>query len=223
MSAPPEVRRETAVWHEAYQSDVLARRRRSSHARKLRRAGLLSMTRESRILDVCCGEGEMLEFLAREGYSSLVGLDLPAAPGKAEEAKGRRWHYASASATAFPFRAECFDCILCAHSLHHLGGLGNIEALLKEAYHSLKPGGRFIMIDHIDAPLVRLAFAVLFSPLAGLTQFTRMFRQQHLEEKDFLYDYLDHWPGLEALMRKSPFRNFKLEKKLFFFYWTGTK
>jgi ubiquinone/menaquinone biosynthesis C-methylase UbiE len=129
----------------------------------------------------------------------------------------------AASATAFPFREGVFDYVLCAHSLHHLGTLSNIEALLGNSYHCLKPGGQLMVIDHHDAPQVRLAFAVLFSPLAGLTRFTRLFRQQHLEEKEFLYEYLDQWPRLESLLRSSRFPAVSFRKGPFFFYWRAVK
>lgn len=214
------MRRETAVWHETYKSEVLARRRRSSHARKLRRAGVFDLSPESRILDVCCGEGEMLELLAREGFSRLTGLDLAPSP---PVSGARRWGYVAASATAFPFKASVFDYVLCAHSLHHLGTLSNIESLLRDAYHCLKPGGQLTVIDHYDAPQVRLAFAALFSPLAGLTRFTRLFRQQHLEEREFLYEYLDHWPQLEKLLNSTVYPGASLRKGLFFFYWKAFK
>lgn len=217
------IRRETGQWHEAYRSDALTQRRWATHFKKLKRAGILAAAQDDRILDICCGEGEMLEMLAARGMKSLIGADLVSEyPGRPTIAP-RRWQYVASSADKLPFKPGTFDWVLCAHSLHHLGGLANIKALVEDAYTCLKPGGRLVLIDHYDSPQLRLALAVLCSPLAVVTPYTRAFRQQHLEEKEFMYDYLDHWPQLFDALEHSKFSSFTLKKGLLFFYFTARK
>ena len=216
-----KIRRESEQWHDAYRSKALAKRRWATHLKKLKRIGILSAPKESRILDVCCGEGEMLELLSAQGMKSLIGADLaPKSPAGGGEG---HWHYVATSANRLPFKPGTFDWVLCAHSLHHLGGLANIEALLEDAYTCLKPGGKLVLIDHYDSIQLRLALAVLCSSLAVVTPYTRAFRQQYLEEKEFMYDYLDHWPQLFDLLGHSKFSAFSLKKGLLFFYYTAQK
>jgi len=219
MNAP---RRESQAWHHVYRSEALTKRRWATHSKKLKRTGILDAAREDRILDICCGEGEMLEMLASQGMKSLIGADLvPGYPGGGSAQ--RRWRYVASSAAQLPFKPGTFDWVLCAHSLHHLGGLANIKALMEDAYACLKPGGKLVLIDHYDSIQLRLALAVLCSPLAVVTPYTRAFRQQYLEEKEFMYDYLDHWPQLFDLLGHSKFSAFSLKKGLLFFYYTAQK
>ncbi len=225
MSADIEekkIRRESEEWHEAYRSNALTQRRWATHRKKLERIGVLAAPQTSRILDVCCGEGEMLDLLAAHGMKSLTGSDLvEASPGKAPG--GRSWQFVAASSDKLPFKPNTFDWILCAHSLHHLGGLANIKALMDDAYACLKPGGTLALVDHYDSMQLRCAQAVLCSPLAALTAYSRAFRKQHLEEEEFMRDYLNHWPQLLDLLRNSKFSAFSLKKGLLFFYYTAKK
>lgn len=218
MSQP--VRQETDAWRKTYRSDILAGRRRDTHFKKLERLGVFDLPKDSRILDVCCGEGEMLEMLAEQGFSRLNGLDLPS---ECAGRKTNRWHYVPGSATQLPFQNESLDYILCAHSLHHLWPVKNIEAFLKESCRCLKKGGRLALIDHYDSPQMRLALSLILSPLALLTPWTRLFRRQHLEERENLYGYLNDWSRIRGMMTALPLRPVRDNRGLFFFYWIAEK
>ena len=60
-------RGESAAWQEAYHSDALKRRRKTTYARKLRRLGLDAPAPGTRTLDIACGSGEALQSLAATG------------------------------------------------------------------------------------------------------------------------------------------------------------
>lgn len=217
------VRKETDDWRKSYRSDLLVKRRLSGHERKLRSLGLFDLPRDIALLDVCCGEGEMLDILQREGFSRLTGVDLPQDSELAASLKSKHWRYAAASATELPFSAGTFDWIICAHSLHHLAGLENISRFIKQASEALKPGGRLVLIDHYDSPQFRLALGTLLSPIGLLTPMTAVFREQHLEEKDILYRYLDDWSELKKRIMNSGFKTVSMRYGLFFFYATLLK
>ncbi len=217
------VRKESEEWRQTYRCDLLVKRRQAGHARKLKRLGFLDLPRDVRILDACCGEGEMLDILESHGFRFLSGVDLASDKSFAEQLKTKNWRYAAASAAELPFQPGVFDWILCAHSLHHLAGLENIRRFLEQARGCLKPGGKLVLVDHYDSFQFRLALGALLSPIGCLTPMTRVFREQHIEEKAILYDYLDHWKDLKELMQNAGFENFSLEKGLFFFYAVLTK
>ena len=216
-------RHETEDWHHAYRSDVLSERRVATHGKKLRRLGIYASRRDSKILDVCCGEGEMLDLLFQDGFHALTGVDLAWDEKARRYLSGKPWHYVAGSGAQFPFKKESFDWVLCAHSLHHLWPLENIRFLVQNGYDTLKPGGKLALIDHYDAWQVRLAFRLILSPLALVTEWTRAFRRQHLEEKDQLYGYLKAWPKVEEILLNAGFATVSFKKGLFFFYYVAEK
>lgn len=210
---------ETNNWHDLYRSDRLLRHRQQTHSKKLQRLGVLNFSRQAALLDVCCGTGEMLDILAQNGFQNLTGVDLGEVPQEGQ----RSWRFVQGSATKLPFEAESMELILCAHSLHHIGGLNEIKTFFQEAYRCLKPGGRLAVIDHYDSLQLRIAQALIESPLGLLTPYTRDFRRQLLEEKTYLYAYLDRWKQLESFLNSDMFENVVWDRDSFFFYWNGFK
>lgn len=208
-------RRESGTWHEAYRSEALSDRRRRGHLKKLKRLNLFELNKSGKILDICCGEGEVLELLAEYRFKNLFGVDL-ALPGPGIAAKPYR--YMMSSANCLPIKDASMDCVICTHSLHHLGGLDAVERFLSESMRVLNRGGKLVIIDHYDSLQLRIAFGLFQSPLANLTAFGRNFRQQLIEEHDYLYDYLDHWKSLSRLLTCGKFGKLRWEKDLFFFY-----
>lgn len=217
------VRRETDSWQETYRDDVLVRRRVRTHRKKLKRLGLFDSSEDSAILDVCCGEGEMLDMMAQAGFRNLFGVDLAFDSKRAARFASKQWKYIAGSATQIPFGKNKFDWIVCAHSLHHLWPLENIRAFVCQSYEALKPGGRLALIDHYDSIQMRLALGLILSPVALLTPWTKLFRQQHLEEKDLLYGYLNHWPEVRRVIQDSGFAKISFQKGLLFFYCVAQK
>lgn len=94
-------------------------------------------------LDVGCGEGHMLGYLAdHHVLGDLVAVDLM--PGKLEFAK----HYfpvctyLNADATSLPFKNGHFDYALAVEILEHLPDPSRIVVEIRRA---VKPGGHFIV------------------------------------------------------------------------------
>jgi len=204
-------------WHQIYKSPVLAAKRQSKHVRKLKKIGLLSDGVGGSLLDVCCGEGEMLDILSKESFSLLAGVDL------AERPPIQGAYYAAATAEKLPFRGDVFDRVLCAHALHHLAGVRSLESFLEEAWRCLKPGGTLMVIDHYDSAQLRFVFWMLRSAAARLLPWTRAFRQQLLAEHQELYYYLDHWKEIQGMLRKNRFQEMSYQQDAFFFYLTARK
>jgi ubiquinone/menaquinone biosynthesis C-methylase UbiE len=212
---------ETLRWHEAYKDKQLVGRRASSHQRKLRRLGALGLPRDARVLDVACGTGEALEILHREGFIDLTGSDVTADP----ELLAKPWaKIDEADACALPYPNGTFDAVVLMHALHHLGGVVRIGKTLDECVRVLKPGGRLMLIDHYDSPQLRTAFWGLRKKwLTWPTRGLRSFRTQLEEEASYLYEYLDAWHAVRALLAGLPCDVEVDRRGLFFFYWTGRK
>jgi len=183
----------------------------------------LNQEPQSRVLDVACGEGEMLDLLAARGFRSLVGMDVVFDQVATSRQKEKPWQYIAGAAAALPFRSESFDSILCAHSLHHFGSVENIGLFLGEAFRCLRKGGRLGLIDHFDSIQLRTVMALILSPLGLLTPWTKQFRAQQLEEKEVFDRYLDHWSEVKGLLLNSSFQKISFKQNLFFFYWTAEK
>ena len=119
-----------------------------------------------RVLDLCTGTGAMLPALAgRVAERGLVvGLDFSG--GMLSEA-GKKTVGASgvalvrADAELLPFRERSFHAVTCSHAFYELKGEG-AEHALEEVARVLRPGGRFLMMEHeVPASLpLRLLFYV---------------------------------------------------------------
>lgn len=215
---------ENDCWHHLYRSPELVARRKKKHLGKLKKIGVLDLPRHSRIIDLCCGQGEILDLLAERGFTQLLGADHSPESYLITPPEKRLWRYHQISMPQIPFPVESVDFILCTHSLHHLEGQESIRKLIENAYSCLKKGGTLALIDHYDSFQLRLAFGILRSPLAQISHWMRTFREQLIQEHHYLYRYLDAWPQThQILFSTARFAQTTLRKDPFFFYFTGVK
>ena len=213
---------ESDAWKQAYRDPELIARRTKKHRQKLQVLGVLQWPREGRLLDLCCGTGEVLRILHAEGFQGLHASDVTIDPPLQQEP----WLTThAADSRKLPYPDAHFDAITCLHSLHHLGGVSGISAALSEAKRVLKPGGRLGLIDHWDSAHLRLAFwACRQSWLTWPTSALRSYKCQLDEEWSYLTEYLDHWRQVRAVIDGLGFAPVEVDRKgLFFFYWVGLK
>jgi ubiquinone/menaquinone biosynthesis C-methylase UbiE len=212
-------RNESAAWHDFYRSEDLRSHRTKTHKQKLAKLGLLSLRRDLSVLDVCCGTGEMLNILAAEGFTRLTGIDLEPLKGELNPS----WEFRLGGADRLPFADASFDVIYCAHALHHLGSFEAIQSFWQEARRCLKPGGRLAVIDHYDSMQLRVVFGAWSSTFGKCLPSMRAFHFQLVEEKPYLYRYLDSWKKLNNFLKQNHFQQISIKKDAFFFYWNGYK
>jgi ubiquinone/menaquinone biosynthesis C-methylase UbiE len=107
-----------------------------------------------RVLDVGCGTGNLLAFLAEAGFrmKEYVGVDL--SPEMLRIARSKPCHvpasWITADAASLPLRDASFDTAISASALHYWDDAG---AGLAEIRRVLWPGGRLLLLDWVRDPL----------------------------------------------------------------------
>ncbi len=112
-----------------------------------------------RVLDVGCGSGALLGFLARRVRPAVrwVGVDLSvgflgiSTRSRPPVAPVAPVTIAGASAFQLPFPDRTFDALISSHVLHHLPA-DELGALFAEARRVLRPGGRSLWWAFVRAP-----------------------------------------------------------------------
>jgi ubiquinone/menaquinone biosynthesis C-methylase UbiE len=176
----------TTKWREAYTegresffySDEI------THYKCLKKMSILDLPKTSVILDVGCGNGDLLRFLSKMGYTNVIGVepdsDLfiggPVLKGKASD---------------IPFSNLHFDAIICMSSLHHVETTEELKKSFKEIHRVLKRGGILAYCEPSDTFMRKILMKLIMSPLGNLTKFSREKRKQVSEEIDTLNWWLE--------------------------------
>ena len=122
-------------------------------------AALLEATPEARILDLGCGVGHLLAWLARHAPARYDGLDLSPASVRAARAVAGVRRVVAGDAGRLPFRDASYDAVVCNGSAHHLPDLA---AALREVRRVLRPGGRLVLHEPVDSPVTGAIRHTLF-------------------------------------------------------------
>ncbi len=97
-------------------------------------------------LDIGCGVGGMLRFLAKQSGASLTGITLgqneveQANVAITEEGLADRCQVFQGDGRAMPFEDDSFDA---AYAVYALKYFQNLDTVFEEVYRVLKPNGRF--------------------------------------------------------------------------------
>ncbi len=136
--------------------------------RKWRRLTAEAVVRPGdRVLDACCGTGDLALADARAG-GRVTGVDFSAEMLARAERKAPEFDWVQADAAALPFPAGSFDAVTVGFGIRNLADL---EAGLRELARVLLPGGRLGCLEitrprGVLRPFFRLWFDGLV-PLAG--------------------------------------------------------
>jgi len=171
----------------------------------------------ARLLDLCCGTGD-LGFLAEAKYRARVsGIDftLPmlAVARQRKVDAGSRASFTQADALTLPFPDGSFDAITVGYGLRNIA---DPEAALVQMRRVLAPGGRAVILDFgkpenpVAAALYQ-AFLRTMMPAVGW-----LF---HRDPETYLYipESLKRYPGQRGvadLMRRTGFVNVRYEERL---------
>lgn len=142
----------------------------------------------------------------------LVGIELsPEMLALAQERRrelGKEADLQFGDAQALEFEAEHFDTVVCTLALCTIP---DHRAAIAEAYRVLRPGGRFVFLEHVRSP-ARSVRAVqrLLEPLAIRFEADHLTREplEHLSEAGFEVEELKRskWGIVERVAARKPER-----------------
>lgn len=114
---------------------------------------------EARVLDLCCGTGDLAFALARVGSAQILGADFShamllrarakAAASNAREGNPPGVRFFEADVLRLPFPNASFDLMTSAFGFRNLS---NYEDGLKEIHRVLKPGGTIAILEFTEPP-----------------------------------------------------------------------
>lgn len=215
----PKVREMFSRLAERYDlvNDVMSFGMHRKWKRETVRLALNGRKERARLLDLCCGTGDMCFDAAELGAGPTVGADftipmLVVARRRARSA-GTRPDFVAADALRLPFRDASFDAITVGYGLRNIA---DPRLALSEMRRVLAPGGRAVVLDFgkPDNAITRgLYYGYLrtMMPAVGL-----VFHGDH-ETYSYIPDSLERFPaqrGVEALMREVGFTNVRFENRL---------
>jgi demethylmenaquinone methyltransferase/2-methoxy-6-polyprenyl-1,4-benzoquinol methylase len=101
-----------------------------------------------RVLDLCCGTGDIARMFARSG-ASVIGADfteemLCVAAARCGHEGASRPQWVRTDALRLPFGEDSFDVVSVGYGLRNLA---DIEEGLREILRVLRPGGKFLSLD----------------------------------------------------------------------------
>lgn len=122
------------------------------------------------ILDLGCGQGDLMQLLRVHGYRNVAGIDLD--PHRVEVCRGLNLEARCADLLTVldETPANSIDCVICFDVLEHLR-LDDLVQCAHRVHQVLKPAGRWIV--HVPNAESFFGAVVRYSDLTHQTAFTR--------------------------------------------------
>jgi demethylmenaquinone methyltransferase/2-methoxy-6-polyprenyl-1,4-benzoquinol methylase len=181
------------------------------HRRWKRETVRLALAREGgvrRLLDLCCGSGDLC-FLAEErGAGTVVGADftlpmLAVARARARAARSRA-RFVEADALTLPFPDGSFDAVTISYGLRNVADLPRAIAEMRRV---LEPGGRLAILD-FGKPRHPVASALYMGYLRTVMPAMGWIFHGDPETYRYIPDSLERYPGqhgVDTLLREAGF------------------
>ncbi|MFB3828384.1 MAG: bifunctional demethylmenaquinone methyltransferase/2-methoxy-6-polyprenyl-1,4-benzoquinol methylase UbiE [Bryobacteraceae bacterium] len=165
---------------------------------------------EARVLDLCCGTGDLALALERTGRARVYGADFSHSMLVRARAKGVR-RAAEADALRLPLRDASLDLVTAAFGFRNLA---NYEAGLREIRRVLRPGGVLAILEFSQPP------GRIFGALYGFYSRRVLPRiggalSGSRDAYEYLPESVSRFPGPEKLaeaMRGAGFEDVKFER-----------
>lgn len=111
-------------------------------------AKLINLKPKEKLLDVGCGDGNLLKILQGEyPKNKLTGLDIDSKILKIARKKlPKNIELIKSSAAKLPFPDHSVDVVTSTFMIHHLETQDK-EKMIREIFRILKPNGRFYLLD----------------------------------------------------------------------------
>lgn len=135
--------------------------------------------KENTILDVACGDGNVLTFLKGKGYSQLFGFDIREYKSLDPEIKIRKGDMLS-----IPFPNKFANCLLCFNAMHHLLNYEQYAQFILECKRVLKEKGHLFLVEPENNFIRKLMYIVLAIPIINNIEILRLQKKAVDEEED---------------------------------------
>lgn len=165
-----------------------------------------SLGRRESALEIGAGTGVFLDHLAREGFTTLIGVEPSRAAIAAAPANRRGW-IREAMFDEKDFLPGSFDLICCFMTMEHVRDPG---AISRAALRLLRPGGAFVTVTHDyrslvnrvlgkRSPIIDIEHMQLFSPPSARYLFESS-NYENVTVRAFVNHYsLRYWMRLAPL------------------------
>ena len=125
-------------------------------------AEVLKMSPDSKILDLCCGQGRASLELARRGFGNVEGLDRSRYLIQKARAQSKKENlsvkFREGDARKLPYQTDSFDVVLVlGNSFGYFESSREDIRVLKEIFRVLKPWGK-LLIDVTDGEYLKRKF-----------------------------------------------------------------
>jgi demethylmenaquinone methyltransferase/2-methoxy-6-polyprenyl-1,4-benzoquinol methylase len=171
----------------------------------------------ARVLDLCCGTGDMCFHAAEFGAGKVVGADFTvpmlAVARRRAQSEGRGTDFVAADALRLPFRDGAFDAITVGYGLRNVA---DPNQALAEMRRVLTPGGRTVVLD-FGKPDNPVAAALYNGYLKTMMPAVGWIFHRDPQTYSYIPDSLERYPaqrGVEALMKEAGFVNVQYENRL---------
>jgi len=160
--------------------------------------------KEKSILDLCCGTGNQLKLLSRNGFKDLHCLDISNTMLEIARKNDSRIKIYNEDATKTNFENESFDIVIISFALHEKDR-STQESFINEAHRLIKKDGFILVVDYnFDNKTPKLA-------KIGISIIERIAGKEHYNNfKRYIQNN-----GLLSLINKDKFKLIKAHKRLF--------
>ena len=174
--------------------------------RRVVRMALRGAPPDARVLDLCCGTGDMTFEALRRGATLAVGADFAQAmldvARRRGVATGAEACFVRGDALRLPFADGSFDAVTIGYGLRNVA---DIEQCLCEMLRVLRPGGRLVILD-FGKPANRLVRALYAGYLSAVLPLMGWLFHRDPQTYVYIIESLRTFPaqrGIEAMMRRA--------------------